>query len=327
LTKVAAAMSNDAQAANPYIGQRLARLRKMTVAAGYVCDEGVVLCADTQETIPGYTKTHTDKVLVAQCAGMNLVFAGAGNNAIQIDEAIHEISSRVTASIPENGAALNSVLRNTLEMLFPKAHYPRPNGQEVDLLMAVQTDKEVDLYRISDCNIAPVKMHACIGSGVILGAQLLERHYDRKVQLSEAAIISSYVLYHVKKWVDGCGGNTDIALVPKGSAKTIFLPSEDVDKFERYAKAYDDAVKGLLLAAPRTPKNRSLFKQYIQTAENELYSARSMFQEFEETMRELCEQMGMDYDEMMRMSEIASEEFFAKKGTKQSTAHSSEDQR
>jgi hypothetical protein len=38
----------------------------MTIAAGFQADGGVVLAADTQETIPDYLKTQTSKIAVFQ---------------------------------------------------------------------------------------------------------------------------------------------------------------------------------------------------------------------------------------------------------------------
>lgn len=188
----------------------------MTIAAGYVCNSGIVLCADSQETISGYTKNSTEKLMAFPCTDkLTLVFAGAGDNATQIDETAYEIAAKIIADAPENGGQFRKCMREVLEELFPKAHYPRARGPEVDLLMAVKEAEEAKLYRIADCSLAPVRDTAAVGSGIVLALQLLERHYDRTVLVGEAAIVCTYVLHHVKKWVDGCGGNTKIALIPK----------------------------------------------------------------------------------------------------------------
>jgi hypothetical protein len=111
----------------------------MTIAAGYVCDSGIVLCADTQETIQGYTKNSAKKLLTFQCPGVTLVFAGSGNNSTQIDDTAYEIAAHVIAEEPKTGLDLRRCLRAALEEIFPKAHYPRQSGPEVDLLMAVKS--------------------------------------------------------------------------------------------------------------------------------------------------------------------------------------------
>jgi hypothetical protein len=297
--------------------QRLGRPRRMTIAAGYVCESGIVLCADTQETVIGYTKTDTDKLIAFQCPAINLIFAGAGN-AVQIEETEHEIAAAVIEKAPSGPGELRDVIRGILQKLFSKEHYPKASGPEVDLLMAIQYKDNAELLRIADCSIAPVRKTAAVGSGIVLALQLLQRHYDRNVQVSEAAIICIYVLHHVKKWVDGCGGNTEVALIPKTTGTTAFMPSSEVEKFERYSRAYDDALKGLLLAVPRTPKNLQLFDHYIESAKNELKIARTAFQEYEDTMREMAARLGMNYEEMMQQSEAAADAFL-REGVKPST--------
>jgi 20S proteasome alpha/beta subunit len=292
----------------------------MTIAAGYVCDSGIVLCADTQETIPGYTKNQGKKLLTFQCPGINLVFAGAGNNATQIDETAYEVAAQIIADEPKTGLEFRKSLRASLKELFPKEHYPRAGGAEVDMLMAVKWKGDASLFRIADCSVAPVTNKVAVGTGVVLALQLLERHYDRTVQIGEAAIICTYVLYHVKNWVDGCGGNTEVALIPKAGDSVAIMPSTEIEKFEQYAQAYDDSLKGLLLAAPRTPNNLPQFNQYLDRARHDLHIARSRFQEWEDTMREVAAHLGMDYEQMMRDAEAGAEAFFAAKAPMQSDA-------
>lgn len=293
----------------PKLAKRIPRVRRMTAVIGYVCDSGVVLCADTQETIRGYTKTDAKKLLPFQCPALSLVFAGAGNNSTQIDGAIYEIAAQVIADEPKTGADLKRSVRKALGELFPREHYPRVGDPEVDILMAFQWKTEAGLYRITDCSLAPIRSMAAIGTSVILAAQLLQRHYDPHVQINEAAIICIYVMYHVKKWVDGCGGNTEIAIIPRTTGTMTFMPSVEVEKLEKYSAAYDDAVKGLLLAVPRTPKNPALFDQEIQAAKNGLNVARTAFQDMEDTMREMCARLGLNYEVTMRQAEEAANEF------------------
>lgn len=91
------------------------------------------------------------------------------------------------------------------------------------------------------------------------------------------------------------------------------MPSEDVDKIERYCTMYDEALKNLLLAAPRTPKDKDKFLRYIREAEQNLLAARTGFQEWEDTMREVAQHLRMSYEELMgRSNEMASNILFPK---------------
>jgi 20S proteasome alpha/beta subunit len=62
--------------------KRLPRNRKLTIAAGFVCVDGVILCADTQETISGYTKNETEKIRLFKDQGLCVAITGAGDSEL-----------------------------------------------------------------------------------------------------------------------------------------------------------------------------------------------------------------------------------------------------
>jgi hypothetical protein len=72
----------------------------VTIAAGYLCDSGLILCADTQESIQGYVKTSTEKIKLFQGSVYTVAFAGAGDNAVQIEMVIQEISDEMRTEEP-----------------------------------------------------------------------------------------------------------------------------------------------------------------------------------------------------------------------------------
>jgi len=282
----------------------------MTIAAGFVCKDGVILCADTQETIPGYARTDVQKLRSFEVKGINLFFAGAGNNGIQVDASIEEITDNLRDS-PEDLADARRfvrVLRDAVRAVFPMEYYPRAET-EVDLLMAVQFSSSAKLYRITDCSVASVTERVCVGAGLVLANQLLQRYYSWDASLLEAAIISLYVLYHAKKWVPSCGGNTDIALIPNIGGRMSYMPTEEVEKIEKYCEAHDKALQRLLTAVPRHPKNKEAFDNEVRNAVIGLTAARSAFQEWEDVMKEVAAHLGRDYEEMMREAEEGANRF------------------
>jgi hypothetical protein len=53
----------------------------MTIAAGFHCNDGIVLCADTQETISGYIKGYDGKIITNFLGGDAVVaIAGSGTS-------------------------------------------------------------------------------------------------------------------------------------------------------------------------------------------------------------------------------------------------------
>ncbi|OLB41103.1 MAG: hypothetical protein AUH11_00365 [Acidobacteria bacterium 13_2_20CM_57_17] len=67
----------------------------MTMVAGFCCTDGIVLCADSQETLDGYLKVDTPKAEIrpegkSKRKGLFAVFVGAGHGPL-IDALIEEM--------------------------------------------------------------------------------------------------------------------------------------------------------------------------------------------------------------------------------------------
>src|SRR5437660_5043389 len=62
--------------------KRLPARNKVAIAAGFVCMDGMILCADTQETITGYTKNSTEKIAKWEDDNFTLAVAGSGDSEI-----------------------------------------------------------------------------------------------------------------------------------------------------------------------------------------------------------------------------------------------------
>src|SRR5689334_18082767 len=72
--------------------------RRMTIAAGFVCRDSVLLCADTEYR--GWaTKSHHAKIGSFDCPGGQVAFALAGNTAFAWS-AIQKLKKRLEATPP-----------------------------------------------------------------------------------------------------------------------------------------------------------------------------------------------------------------------------------
>jgi hypothetical protein len=66
------------------------------------------------------------------------------------------------------------------------------------------------------------------------------------MDLDELTLAMCYVLFQAKKWVDGCGGNTD--MVVSSYKRDLFggFASRDIEALERQFESCEDAVNLLL---------------------------------------------------------------------------------
>lgn len=256
--------------------ERLPERKRMTIAAGFRCREGLVLCADTQETIQGYVKTDTDKISISQIGLNTYAFAGAGNS-VQLDGLVQEIEARLTSKTPHALGPVKKLIRETLEEFFPHPHYPKPYP-ETQLLIAVQQSTGPALYVTSDRAISEVRNSESIGSGIALSKSLAAQYYRFDLSLQELSVIAGYILYYAKKWVDGCGGRSDIFLSNRSRGFTP-IPQQAVSLLESYFDRLDAALSPILMASPCQPKNDALFRKLLKQLSKDLWVQRAKFRD------------------------------------------------
>lgn len=228
----------------------------MTIAAGFVCMDGIVLCADTQESIPGYTKHSTDKIDRWEDENLTFAITGSGDSEIIQTVAQHIIEAGRREYTPNNylyGDRAKTLIEEAFLKFFKKHLLPYPQNERpfVELLIAIQCHHNRYLLKASgttvrnlDPGISPGA--DCIGSGVMLGHSLIEKLYNPFIDLDDLIIVACYIVFQAKKWVDGCGGNTDL-LVLTDKLRTG-MSSNEIEALEKLFGQYDQACGHLLTA-------------------------------------------------------------------------------
>ncbi len=199
--------------------RRLLKVRPMTIAAGFPCVGGLVLCADTQETISGYVKVNTGKMTSLENHVTNIVFTGAGDTEL-IEMTIQRMEQALFLNNHGSGAAwsIEQILRDSLVESFnqcvtPYASFPSDQHPNADLLIGVQFSAATSLYRGTGTTLRRVCGPEVVGAGVVLAKALTAQFFDPTMSLVQAGIVALYILHQTKTWVDGCGGNSDILLL------------------------------------------------------------------------------------------------------------------
>src|SRR5713226_6435029 len=113
----------------------------MTIGAGFVCHDGLVLCADTQETA-GYLKTRTDKLLTFEQDNCVVGAVGSGK-AILVDMAVEKIFDALLTYHGETQFGVQDIIERSIVKLYKNqfAAFPTDDreGMIVELLLAVKT--------------------------------------------------------------------------------------------------------------------------------------------------------------------------------------------
>jgi hypothetical protein len=195
--------------------KRLPRSKYVTIAVGFYRGDGLVLCADTQETISGF-KRNVPKIVfrphVIPVGTPCAVFAGAGDGPL-IDHVIDKLWDKMaanTGSMVRMLDAMEGELGRIYKTLIPCYHPGyMPDAQ---LLVGVFCPPDqLQLVEVSGPVLTRNVISRAIGCGDTLSSYIEERLSNPKAGLSDVIQVAVYIVDQAKRHVDGCGGETHVA--------------------------------------------------------------------------------------------------------------------
>jgi|GEM_PF-1046479 len=184
----------------------------MTIAAGFICADGIILAADTQYTV-GSTKTNGDKIYdVIGDGDYRLILAGAGDVPyirMTADKLISNLVSKTLHSVSD----LVGVIGSTVEWVHKKHIFPHPpdqygNKPQVQLLVAIHSPEGMKLLASNSTAVFNVIDHQVLGSGVEIASYVLDRLKGQGYDIPTIEILATYVIAVAKRYDNYCGGDT-----------------------------------------------------------------------------------------------------------------------
>jgi hypothetical protein len=221
----------------------------VTIVAGFQCNEGIVLCADSQETISGYVKNYDGKIrtTIFHDASSVISIGGAGDtNYIKtaMDKALVGVGELKNIGDIEKLLEAN-LLDFFAKHLAPWAPYPSDERPAVELLIGVSTKVGAfGLFHYSGTSFRRTTS-AAIGAGILLANSLIHPLTWKLQTLKELSSAALYILFRVKGQVDSCGGFTNLVLMRKGG-DAAFTDSREIEKMEGEFSRIDKELEATL---------------------------------------------------------------------------------
>jgi Proteasome subunit len=235
----------------------------MTIAAGFCVSDGVLLCADTQLTIPGYLKYPESKIRVWTGQGEIGFFTFAGDADFST-MAINHFTSILHKTSKDGGRreAVESECRTLYETYVS---LPPPGNFVLQMLLALQTAQGAQLSKISGPSFTKITEFECIGSGAYLARAIASELYSPRMGLKEATPMAAYILGMAKRHVDGCGGNSQILLIFNHTRSYEIITNLQVEVMEKAYTEFWRASRDLLLRYPDISVTQDDFKKMTES--------------------------------------------------------------
>jgi hypothetical protein len=256
----------------------------MSIAAGIRYGNGVLLCADTEQSAWSHT-LHESKIKRIDLAEARIVLAYAGHTAFSLSAI--EKCERVLRHVEPD--ALQEELEGTLEEEYRRHVLSHPDHAidgtlQYKMLIAFwRFGEKARLFKTTQTAMHEVGGYDCIGAGEYLGHYLIRPHFIQWLSERMALSASAMMLAGVKGYVEGCGGvSCFCALRDDGMianafslASTIIPPRTMVEWLEYSSKGYQYLVGQLLLRAANPLLTDSDFNKNLEIFCQEVAEMRS----------------------------------------------------
>jgi hypothetical protein len=225
----------------------------MTIAAGSLFQDGVILCADT--LLSANYRKQGRKVWYRQVGDLEVGITGAGDYVL-LKLAATEIMARLTTEI-QSGAVVVRLVEAVLASIHDDHIDKAPQWQQdlgygINLIIGVKTPNIVLLFESSRRAVAPVEGFACVGSGGPVGNYVGSVLHSEAVPVAWGQVMAAYLIQQTKAFGDDCGGETNIVVMPdRGHARN--LSPKEISTLEGVATRLHEAF-GAILFSCATPK-------------------------------------------------------------------------
>ena len=226
--------------------KRLGR-RAVTIVAGFKCADGIVLCADTEETF-GNAKTRVPKLQMCYSSNTDhaddlmLALAGAGNGP-WVDKLIELAWAKVqTATSFEEACQFAEKAIKDAHEEFGRIFQPG-SMPDAKLVYGIKMDSKTKLFSSDGPLVNEQKHFAVHGCGDELGTYICNlmcpswSHHS----LSQLAVLAAYIVYQAKTYVPGVGGSTHLGILRNGGGS-----SADFGNSDKWMEQHFDYLDGFL---------------------------------------------------------------------------------
>lgn len=228
--------------------------REMTLIAGLTGFGGVILCADSQETVGNYHKKSVSKIQHAGGKEFSFACAGAGHGPY-IDMVTQELTWEVEKLRDSDlGPSETQTLIQRIIVDYYQQHvWPRKSPNEnLDIeLLAVTTGGMGGPFLFHTCETAVnwIQDRKCIGVGGYLADYLCDHLHTRHGDQYHMLAVAAYILKKARDYIEGCGKESEIYMFPSGhNSPTVSLFSEELSQLEAILEDFDKAAKDIFLA-------------------------------------------------------------------------------
>lgn len=247
----------------------------MTVAAGFRFNDGIILCADSEESTGTSIKVSVPKIEVIDKTWSKFVLTGAGDSDL-VNRAFEDINDQLGARLTHDG--IRNVVESVMANIQDRYIYPVQGEKPfVQIIVGFHTVKGADFVKVSGRASVRPPGYEVIGYGLLHAGQLMSRLYRPGMSEPEAILLAVYLLQQTKRYVPYCGGPSRICIL-RLDGKVEWVSSARMLRDEHYADRFDEAFAAPFFAAVRGDVSEEKFSDLAESVKFRLNLLRKTIQ-------------------------------------------------
>jgi hypothetical protein len=249
----------------------------VTIIAGFKCDDGIVICSDTQETVL-HSKRQVSKLRYERASfsqevdRLSAAFCGAGDGPF-IDKIVENCwaAARLASDLDEACSGVEGEIKRTYTE-FGSVYQPG-FCPAVDLIYGLKQADQSRLFVARGPVVNEKFDYDSSGAGYYMADFLAARMYHAGLNLREGVILAAYVLHQAKEHVEGCGGESQIAVLRNNGISGRVDPGR-INAITECLKFADRQTGGLLLSTADVEIDDEAFSELARSFESVLTTVR-----------------------------------------------------
>jgi hypothetical protein len=230
----------------------------MTLICAWRCTDGLVMCADSQETVNDGRydyRVSVQKIAPEIMGQLQICICGTGTPVSLIESFIIQCRRSLNDNSPTNLAGLVTALETELALFYSidvAACLDQDKSVEFIIGVTCPSTNEADIFLTENIRLRPAKNWELIGFDLPLYKDLAKRLYPKKgsMTINEGILAGVYLLMVAGQTSNYVGGETSVAVIRPDNI-WIELPKY-VTEMEKRLKVYESKVNELFLACSDT---------------------------------------------------------------------------
>lgn len=246
----------------------------MTLIAGFKCDDGYVICSDSQETVRrggSESRVTRQKLEAKRCGNFSLAIAGSGNYGRVIDACVEWLQQGVSNTQLSTLAALKEFIQHEIRE-FNKVHAKdyKPTERRMELLIGASTQVspyEAALWISRASLLREVSTYALTGYNDERYEYAVQNMYRNDQNIAQGIFLGIYVMLLAERTCDSVMRPVSVAVI-KGSGITL-ENQEKINELTTRVQLFSAQFDQMFLACPDTGLQNTAFsdrlKEFVKT--------------------------------------------------------------